>query len=242
MLSSVYYFILLLTWHRMQFSGSGEAHFLQLVSTLSKQEQAYSRLPQSSVSAAAKSRGSIPSGRKLQCSSVKVIPLPQKRIFPQLFLRKVKIAASLIAADTAPSQQMTISGFRGGSYEGRRISVAPDSERAFSQAEAYFSGRRVMTLTVEQSGRSSQILGTKSAQRSVTVRQKLSGAGAASATVFFAVLKTRFDTVDDGEKRFIPISSGRETLLGATILEEYLPHFAAIPSHIMPFFPLITST
>ena len=99
-----------------------------------------------------------------------------------------------------------------------------------------------MILTVEQSGRSSQILDEKSVCRSVTVMQKPSGGGAARVMTLLAVLNMRFDIVDDGEKRLIPIPSGRGMFLGATILDEYFPHFSGNPSHIMPFLPLITST
>lgn len=121
------------------------------------------------------------------------------------------------------------------------MSAAPDSVSAFLQTQAYFSGRRVMTLTLEQSGRSSGIFEAKSPQRSVTVMQKSFGGGEAREIIFFAELKMRFDTVDEDEKRLIPTSSGREMLLGATILEEYLPHLSAIPFHIMPFLVRITS-
>ena len=99
-----------------------------------------------------------------------------------------------------------------------------------------------MILTVEQSGRSSQILEGKSAQRSVTVSEKLSGEAEARATVFFAVLKIKSGNIDDGEYLFTPDASGKGMLLGAMILDEYLPHFSWNPFHIMPFLPPITST
>ena len=121
------------------------------------------------------------------------------------------------------------------------MSAAPDSASAFSQTEAYFSGRRVMILTVEQSGRSSRIFVLKSPQRSVTVMQKSLGGGDAREITFLAELKMRFDIVEDGKNRLTSGASGNEMLLGATILEEYLPHLSAIPSHIMPFLVLITS-